>query len=86
MSEQVIENNAGQAGAGAQASSAVESIAALTQEIAQLKDCLLYTSFHQRGLRGRGHAVVKLDTLLKLAQLLGRGPVSYTHLLTDSGS
>ena len=36
MSEQVIENNAGQTGAGAQASDAAGSIAALTQEIAQL--------------------------------------------------
>ena len=38
MSEQVIENNAGQTGAGAQASGAAGSIAALTQEIAQLKE------------------------------------------------
>ena len=38
MSEQVIENNAGQTGAGTQASSAAEPIAALTQEIAQLKE------------------------------------------------
>ena len=38
MSEQVIENNAGQTGAGVQASSAAGSIAALTQEIAQLKE------------------------------------------------
>ena len=38
MSEQVIENNAGQTGAGAQAPGAAEPIAALTQEIAQLKE------------------------------------------------
>ena len=38
MSEQVIENNAGQTGAGAQSSGAAEPIAALTQEIAQLKE------------------------------------------------
>ena len=38
MSEQVIENNAGQTGAGTQASGAAGSIAALTQEIAQLKE------------------------------------------------
>ena len=38
MSEQVIENNAGQTDAGVQASSAAGSIAALTQEIAQLKE------------------------------------------------
>ena len=38
MSEQVIENNAGQTGAGTQASSAAKPIAALTQEIAQLKE------------------------------------------------
>ena len=38
MSEQVIENNAGQTGAGTQASGAGEPIAALTQEIAQLKE------------------------------------------------
>ena len=38
MSEQVIENNAGQTAAGAQAPGAAEPIAALTQEIAQLKE------------------------------------------------
>ena len=38
MSEQVIENNAGQTGAGTQASGTAEPIAALTQEIAQLKE------------------------------------------------
>lgn len=38
MSEQVIENNAGQTGAGAQAPGAAEPIATLTQEIAQLKE------------------------------------------------
>ena len=38
MSEQVIENNAGQTGAGTQASGAAGSIATLTQEIAQLKE------------------------------------------------
>ena len=38
MSEQVIENIAGQTSAGAQASGAAGSIAALTQEIAQLKE------------------------------------------------
>ena len=38
MSEQVIENNAGQTGAGVQTPGAAESIAALTQEIAQLKE------------------------------------------------
>ncbi len=37
MSEQVIENNAGQTGAGTQASGAAGPIATLTQEIAQLK-------------------------------------------------
>ena len=38
MSEQVIENNAGQTGAGTQASGAAGPIATLTQEIAQLKE------------------------------------------------
>ena len=49
---------------------------------------LRFRTFHQRGLRGRGHAVVKLDTLLKLGQLLGRGlavdqrQITFLHVMT----